>query len=399
MKKQIIVATGLAVLSTSAWATKSRMEALGQDSERGSLYIQDSRNLFRNAAHVNTFKNYVVTEWGTAAANNPESASTPTAEGGFFREMGAFSYGVYLGNENDAESGIRNQRDATGGANAGGYGGSAIAMGAAGFQDYDNPLDLFFGGDMGIQWGARISYAKGEVDTGTAATKTEHSAMGLGLGIVMGDLDVYGSMKLKDESKGDGTTADAKYEAGGMQLGLGYNLGDLRVYADYAKQDAEYTSAAGAAKNETDQTSMIFGVAKTHEVSSSSRVWYSLSYNNTKGEDKDGAAATNNQEQTNTRLLLGVGMEAEANSWLTLRGSVTGPFMINETETKTTTTNKQTNANQVDVNAGATLSFGKLKIDGSIGTSASARNGALGTDSGVLTTDNLLSRVAVHYWF
>jgi len=390
MKKQIIVATGLAVLSTSAWATKSRMEALGQDSERGSLYIQDSRNLFRNAAHVNTFKNYVVTEWGTATAGTADSATAPTAEGGFFREMGAFSYGVYLGNKNDSEEAVRN---------GAGYGGSAIATGAAGFQDYDNPIDLFFGGDMGIQWGARISYAKGEVDTGTAATKTEHSAMGLGLGIVMGDLDVYGSMKLKDESKGDGATADAKYEAGGMQLGLGYNLGDLRVYADYAKQDAEYTSAAGAAKNETDQTSMMFGVAKTHEVSSSSRVWYSLSYLNVKGEDKDGTTATNNQEQTNTRLLLGVGMEAEANSWLTLRGSVTGPVVMNETETKTTTTTKQTNANQVDVNAGATLSFGKLKIDGSIGTSASARNGALGTKSGVLTTDNLLSRVAVHYWF
>jgi hypothetical protein len=194
------------------------MEALGQDSERGSLYIQDSRNLFRNAAHVNTFKNYVVTEWGTATAGTADTAAAPTAEGGFFREMGAFSYGVYLGNKNDSEEAVRNGT---------GYAGSAIATGTANFQDYDNPIDLYFGGDMGIQWGARISYAKGEVDTGTAATKTEHSAMGLGLGIVMGDLDVYGSMKLKDESKGDGATADAKYEAGGMQLGLGYNLGDL----------------------------------------------------------------------------------------------------------------------------------------------------------------------------
>ena len=305
--------------------------------------------------------------------------------------MGAFSYGVYLNNNNDAEEGVRN---------GSGYAGSAIATGVTGFQDQDNNIDLFFGGDMGVQLGARLGYAKGETNTGTAATTKEQSSMSLSLGILMGDLDAYASMKLKDESKGNGTTADAKYEAGGMQVGVGYNLGDLRVFADYSKQDAEYTSAAGAAKNTTDQTAMVFGVSKTHEVSSSSRLWYSASYNNTKGEDKDGTTATNNQERTDTQLALNIGMEAEANSWLTLRGSVSGPFIINERETKTTTTAKNTLADQVKVNAGATLNFGKLKVDGSIGTSQGARNGSVQTSNqGVLTTDNLLTRVAVHYWF
>jgi hypothetical protein len=369
------------------------MEALGQDSERGSLYVQDSRNVFRNAAHVNTFKNYVVTEWGTNAVATADSASNPRAEGGFFREMGAFSYGVYLGNHNDAEEGVRMVAQ-------GGYAGSTTTdFGNTGFQGYDNPIDLFFGGDMGIQWGARLSYAKGETDTGTSTAKTEHSAMGLGLGILMGDLEAYASMKLKDESKGNGTTTDAKWEGGGMQVGVGYNLGDLRVFADYAKQDAEYTSAAGASKNETEQTSMVFGVAKTHEVSSSSRVWYSASYNNTKGEDKDGTTATNNQERTDTQLKLNVGMEAEANSWLTLRGSVEGPVIINERETKTTTTDKRTLGNQVLVNAGATLSFGKLKIDGSVGTTDFNRAATTQSKKGTLATDNLMTRVAVHYWF
>jgi len=395
MKKQIIVATGLAVLSTSAWATKSRMEALGQGASQGSLYIQDSRNIFRNAAHVNTFKNYVVTEWGTNDADNgtADGPTNPTAEGGFFREMGAFSYGVYLGNYNDAEENVRNSA-------SNGYGGSGITFGDGNFQAYDNPIDLFFGGDMGIQWGARLSYAKGETDGGTAATKKEHSAMGLGLGIVMGDLDAYASIKLKDESKGNGTTADAKWEGGGMQVGLGYNLGDLRVFADYRTQDAEYTSGtASEGTNKTEQTSINVGVAKTHEVSSSSRVWYSLSYANTKGEDKDSDAAASNQERTNTDLFIDIGMEAEANSWLTLRGSVGGPFLINEQETKTTTTSKQTVADQVGVNAGATLSFGKLKVDGSIGTQAASRTGSIGAKNGILATDNLMSRVAVHYWF
>ncbi|TNE99919.1 MAG: hypothetical protein EP326_07310, partial [Deltaproteobacteria bacterium] len=105
MKKQIIVATGLAVLSTSAWATKSRLEALGQDSN-GSYYIKDSRSIFLNPAHVNTFKNYVVSEWGTQN-NSADSTTSPHAEGGFFREAGAFSYGVYLGNESRAQNGLK----------------------------------------------------------------------------------------------------------------------------------------------------------------------------------------------------------------------------------------------------------------------------------------------------
>lgn len=147
MKKQVIIATGLAVLSTSAWATKARMDAFGQDSERGSFYIQDTRNIFRNAAHVNTFKNYVVTEWGTANAGTADSVGAPAAEGGFFREMGAFSYGVYLGNNNDAEEGVRG--------GAGYTGAGTVTTGVAGLADQDNAIDLFFGGDMGVQWGGQ----------------------------------------------------------------------------------------------------------------------------------------------------------------------------------------------------------------------------------------------------
>jgi len=398
MKKQIIVATGLAVLSTSAYATKSRMTALGQD-DRGSLYIQDTRNIFRNAAHVNTFKNYMVTEWGTANSGTASTEAAPHAEGGFFREMGAFSYGVYFGNQIDAEEDRRN---------GSGYAGTASLLGT-GALEQDNNIDLFFGGDMGIQWGANLSYAKGnDEDSSDADKKREHSSMSLSLGMIMGDIDAYASMRLKDESNGNGGTAagsaNDKWEAGGMLLGAGYNLGDLRVFAEYEKRDHEFTRNSDGKKNESDQTTLTVGAAKTHEVSSSARVIYALSYESVKSEDKDAVTPTNNKEKTETELKLNVGMEADANSWLTLRGSVSGPVIINETETNnkgatTPFTTKSTDTNQVVVNAGATLNFGKLKIDGSIGTSDGTRNGAVNNKDGVLTTDNLLTRVGVHYWF
>ena len=46
MKKHIVVAAGLAVLSTGAFATVARMSALNQTAQ-GSYYIQDERNAFQ----------------------------------------------------------------------------------------------------------------------------------------------------------------------------------------------------------------------------------------------------------------------------------------------------------------------------------------------------------------
>jgi len=55
MKKSVLVVAGLAVLSTSAFASKARMEALGQGSA-SSLYLSDSRSVFLNAASLNDTK-------------------------------------------------------------------------------------------------------------------------------------------------------------------------------------------------------------------------------------------------------------------------------------------------------------------------------------------------------
>jgi len=53
MKKTLVIAS-LAVLSTSAFASKARMEALGQG--QVSRYIMDTRSVFLNPAMVNEQK-------------------------------------------------------------------------------------------------------------------------------------------------------------------------------------------------------------------------------------------------------------------------------------------------------------------------------------------------------
>ena len=46
MKKHLVVAAGLAVLSTGAFASKARMTALNQGSSLGSFYLEDNRVTF-----------------------------------------------------------------------------------------------------------------------------------------------------------------------------------------------------------------------------------------------------------------------------------------------------------------------------------------------------------------
>ena len=99
---------------------------------------------------------------------------------------------------------------------------------------------------------------------------------------------------------------------------------------------------------------------------------------------------------------MSAGYEADATSWLTLRGAVSQTFLINSRQQKvdpapTPNTNDKKDSNNPNtaVVAGATLNFGNLKVDGMIGHNSAAPV----ANSGELRTDELLSRVAVHYWF
>ncbi|MDC1175549.1 hypothetical protein OAT67_09130, partial [Bacteriovoracaceae bacterium] len=325
------------------------------------------------------------------------SNTAPNAEGGFFREAGAFAYGLYMGS--DASDQNRHVTT-TGYASAGGTTGT---HGNTGFQDRSNDLDLFFGGDMGVEWGARVHYASGSSESATAGiAKKEQSTLALGLGVVAGDLNAYVNYMINDEMKNDGTaTTGVKWEDdGSMNLGVGYNWMDFTFFADYDKKGGEYSAGGAALKDTTEQTELTIGAGYTKEVSSTSRMFTDVSFVKLDAEDKDGAAPTAKVELSRTKLPVTVGFEADATSWLTLRGSISQNVFLNSEKSKSGTAKevKSTIDNTTNVNAGATLNFGKLKVDGMIGTGGT--NGtATATDAGTLSLDRLMTQVAVHYWF
>lgn len=360
MKRNVLVVAGLAVLSTSAFASKARIEALGQ----GAIYnVKDSRSVFVNPASLNGMGNTIVTEWGTAGA--ADAAYTPRAEGGFTREMGSFNYGLYMGNES-----------------------SRIAHDTANFLAQTNALDLMLAGDMGMKWGARLHYADRKDETGAFTKK--NSALGVGLGVMQGDLGAYLNMDLNDKSSGGAAAGDTSKMKPSFTLGASYMWSGYNFYAEYTanKQDKTVSGTTTTKKD----TTIVVGAGRTHEINPTARVIYNAMLSMNTDENITGAGKT----KTN-KLPVTVALETEATSWLTLRGSISQNVIINDV--KNTAGKKKTTANTTDVAAGASLNFGKLTLDGTIGNTPASRAGAASAEEGVLTTDNLMTRVGLTYKF
>ena len=354
MKKTLVIA-GLALLSTNAFASKARLEALEGYNGAASLYISDKGNIFRNAATINTHKNFVVTEWG-AAATATDTVGAPRAEGGFFKDAGSLAYGLYFGR--DANNDTR----------------------PAAYLDQDNSLDLVIGGDAGLQWGARLHYSNGKDET--AAVKKKQSAFGLGLGVVMGAAEGYANIDLSDKSEGGAAAGDEWKQKPSFTIGGSYAWSGYTFFGQFNNGKSEEKVGTATTTNKT--TAFTVGAGRVMEINPTARVIMDASLDYTKNTIP--ASKT-----TTMGLPVTVGFEADATSWLTLRGSVGQNVILNSNKVENTpgTTTKSTVANTTTVKAGASLMFGKLAIDGSIGTMA----------TGTLNTDNLLSRAGVTYNF
>jgi hypothetical protein len=359
MKRNLLVIAGLAVLSTSAFASKARMEALGQRSDRGSEYLSDSRNIFRNPALLNSTKNYLVTEWGTAA-NTADSSTAPKAEGGFFREMGSFNYGLYLGNNAQKTE--------------------------AGFLDQDNALDLFLSGDMGLQWGAKLHYANAKDESGAFTKK--NSALGLGLGVVSGDAEGYLNLDLADKSEGGTIAADQWKLKPSFLVGGSYKWSSVTFFASYEGTQYDTTVAAVSTNKKTSE--IVVGAGRVHEINPTARIITDAHVSIASDTNITATGKT-----TTNKLPATLGFEADATSWLVLRGNIHQNIILGETKTPAGKVTSQANSTTVD--AGATLNFGKIKVDGVVGTTGTT--GTPAAKTGVLSTNNLLTRVGLSYWF
>lgn len=417
MKNIMIVGSAVMLLSTSAFASKSRLQSLGEDKD-GSYFISDYRNVYLNPAELNTFSNKVMLEWGgtgsaLSANTTLDTDEKPKAQGGMFYELSnGMKAGIILGDETDVAALTR----------------ILSSNGSASFmQTADNVLDLFLAGKGSVNWGANLLYTSSKSET--TAARYEQSAYALRLGANQGAWNAGMLLALGAKADAPDISLAPTYKGKlGIRVNGGYELSAenkiFGMYETYAWKQAN----TGLAEREGSFNKAIAGIGHTKKVSETSTLFAKL-----QGElvNVKLAAVSSTVEATINRLAFPVtiGFEHASTDWLTLRGSIVqnlygtvkdagltanfaaanGPTIrtvANQKYGSSTSGNggKKTLANSTLVNAGMTLKFGKLELDGNIGTTGSDRGtGTLGstatTNVGVLSLDNLESRVGMTYNF
>ena len=381
MKRQLTVALGLAVLATPAFASKARLQALGEDNY-GSAYINDNRNIWLNAAQINNHKDLVTYEFGTE--NTGDDASSPRGEGGVYKTMGNMVYGVHFGGASSTSNALRQF--------------SGVAT------DEQNNIDAFVGGDAGLKWGANLGYSKSSDNTPGSIARGE--SMRTRLGVIHGDTQGYANINLGNVAKDQAQKFEGKT---GYQIGAIHAWGGHTFFADYRSFAGENSTA----KKDIELKRMEVGVGHVERLNDKTNLFAKASYLNVKVDNEiaealgttnfggtcgTGALAIGCSEYSSSQIPVVVGLETEATSWLTLRGSV-GAVVMGSEEDKD---NERSIQNATIINAGATLKFGELSVDGVIGNNdgtATTGTDANGTNTGTIRTDSLMSRVSMTYRF
>jgi hypothetical protein len=387
MKKLITgITLATALISTSAMATKARLIALGEDAS-GSYFIEDQRDFFLNIAHIHEHGNQVFFETGSngnglavAGANSGsvDIDKNPIHEGGFVSVSGNTAYGIVLGHEINAVSERR-------------FLAAAEAGVANSYQEQDNVIDFFYGKDNGnMKWAAGLQYSKTQDD----ASNMDQTVLGGRLGLIKGNMEYYANFGLTNESENGSGEFEGKH---GVEIGAMKHHGDLTYYL--AVQSTSFEAETGTLDPTIDTMKVKAFVGKKKKVNDKVMVFFSggIVHDNIEVENGSGAAISGG-ERTDLTVPVTVGVEARVKSWLTLRGSLSQ----NLYGMREKGDDEETLDNSTNVNAGMGLHFGDLTIDGLIGTGSNAAGSDItDTDSevGILSTDNLLTRLSLTYKF
>lgn len=312
MNKRIVSALVLAgmIASSSAFASNAREMVMGTGgadsfSNGGSFYYEDAYNFFYNPAYVNDYKNWAIFEKGTG--NDASSF-------GFVTSMMNFNMGLFF-NRN-----------------------AALTTGT-------NATDLMIGGDMGVKWGLGLTYGQGTNAGVGGLTYNKSSDLSMRVGVSVAGLDPFVAFKIMGKDKLDSTDV-TKYTD--MTIGARYHYGEWTPYAAYRAR-ATKTVATGA---EVKTNNFTLGVGRETKLAEGARLAYAVYWANSKVENTPTAATT---DRKTNNLPIEMSIEADALSWLTLRGGV-NHVLSSDNNTQTTT-----------ARVGGTFHVAKVDVDYAFG--------------------------------
>jgi len=359
MKKVLLVVVALA--STNAFATRARVNALGN-----SPHLVDTQTVYSNPADMMIMGDYVTMETGTTAGG----AEGANAEGMVTRSMGDSKMGLSLGHQSK---------------NASATWGLRALAGFATIKSQQNPVEFSYGmktADM--NWAATLVYS----NYNDKVASEKESSMGIRTGLRMGALDAKLNIGLTNTYE---NATDGKFKGNmGLTAGAGYAMDNLYVSGAVTMAGFKAENAAGTETKDYSATEIAASAVSSHK-KDGNEFFYGAGLTSVNTKEKVADSKT-----TQLYLPVWMGLEVDAASWLTVRGSVTQKTLINSTKVETgatTTTETAPGANSTAVAVGAGMKWNKLTLDGSLtGLSGAAANQKVdGT--------NLLGQVGVTYMF
>ena len=367
MKQLLIIA--IALTSVNAFASRARLLSLGS-----SPHLVDPQTVFAKPFDMfNIASDFVDLESGATGAI-AQTAQNSNAEGMIVRTMGDAKLGLALGHQS---------------LNASSWGLRALSPTAALRVNQQNPIEFTYGKKAGeMTWAGTLVYSNYNNKKAVTTTGLEkESSMGVRVGASQGPWD--GTLSL-----GLGNTAnimDGSKFTGTLGVGLngGYKMDTMYFFGNVVQAGAkEETVAAVESMKATSQT-ITLGVVNSHK-KDGNELFYSVALAQTSLATTYAPAT---ETKTTTMMLpITIGVEVDAASWLTLRGSVSQSTLINDTKSEnggTTTVETAPGANTTSVAMGAGLKFNKLTFDGTLSTATTQ----------TVNTTALMAQAGMTYWF
>ena len=387
--KNLLLVLSLVITASPAFASRARLESLGEG-KNGSYYINDSRNIFLNPAAINGYKKKLFIELGSVN-DAQDSVGTNKVQGGFTNTFGDFVYGLYLGRESDR---------------------SLTGTNAAGQLAVDHALDFFFGGEAsGTKYGVDVFYAGALNRTSTVAGFNEQTAgyFGVKLGADINNFAVFTTIGINSKAVTDTHVAAAYQELKGklsLDVGATYTMDEMTYLAKFTSYGSDFTVGTTSPTVTTGKTmAYALGAGWKKEASKSVTIYSRVQaeyQKDTTDQVVGAAASTNVSTATWYNLPLVLAAEAQATSWLTVRGSIShslyGQHAVGN--------NKDSFNNQTTAAMGLGFNFGDLTIDALAGQTAAVANAASESSQGTAQAgskfgfgDQMLTRLSMTYNF
>ena len=236
-----------------------------------------------------------------------------------------------------------------------------------------------------MAWAGTLVYSNFADKSPTPVGVEKESSLGLRVGARTG---------MWDASLGLGLTNSAQFLNANKYTGTlglsargGYQMDSVYLFGGLTSNGYKVEDNAGAELRKWSRNTLNVG-ALTSVKKDGTEVFYSVQLAQAETKETVGDTKT-----TTMTAPIAIGVEADAASWLVLRGSITQTLqLVNSTKTTTgtvTNTEQSPAANDTALAAGAGLKFNKVNVDGTI----------LVNGNQTINANNMLATVGMSYWF